>query len=73
MEIDNFVKVLEACTQNVFDILIRASFFGGLKKWPVSEHLLECFSTGGFPIGWVGRKNGKSEKCMQLLHLGPTM
>jgi len=59
---------------NCFGRLIRAAYFGGLKKWPVSEHLLKCYSIGGFPTGWVGplaRNGGESKKCMQILHFGP--
>ena len=74
-ETDSFIVLLESYTQDIFDRLIRAAYFGGLEKWPVCEHLLECFSIGGFPVGWVGslpRKKGNSRKCMQLLHFGPT-
>ena len=61
--------------ENIFGRLIRAAYFGGLRKWPVSKHLLECFSIGGFPVGWVGplfKDGGKSKNCMQLLHFGPS-
>jgi len=60
--------------EKCFDLILRAAYFGGLKKWPICDKLLECFAIGGFPTGWVGplaRDGGESEKCMQVLHFGP--
>jgi len=73
-EVESFVKGhITQSTLTFLDILIRSAYFGGLKKWPVCEHLLRCYSIGGFPTGWVGAlptNGGKSSKCMQLLHFG---
>jgi len=74
-ETNGFIQLLEAYSGDIFNRLIRAAYFGGLQKWPICEHLVECFSIGGFPVGWVGslsKTKGNSRKCMQLLHFGPT-
>jgi len=73
--VDGFIEYdLNGYIEDSFGRLIRAAYFGGLKKWPVSEHLVKCYSIGGFPTGWVGplaKDGGKSKKCMQILHFGP--
>ncbi len=73
--VESFVK--GNITQSIltcFNIFIRCAYFGGLKKWPLSEYLLKCYSIGGFPTGWVGplfKDGGQCEVCMQTLHFGP--
>jgi len=73
--VDSYVKGnVTQSTTTCLDLLIRAAYFGGLKKWPVCEYLLRCYSIGGFPTGWIGPlpKNGRGdcEKCMQIVHFG---
>jgi hypothetical protein len=53
--------------------MILGSYFGGLEKWPVASHLLQCFESGGMPCGWVGPEfedGGDPQACMQVLHFG---
>ena len=53
--------------------MILGSYFGGLEKWPVANHLLSCFETGGLPCGWIGPEiddGGAPQECMQVLHFG---
>jgi hypothetical protein len=60
----------------IFSYILRmvlGSYFGGLDKWPVANHLLNCFETGGVPCGWIGpefEEGGDPQKCMQVLHFG---
>jgi len=53
--------------------MILGSYLGGLERWPVTNHLLECFETGGIPCGWIGpnfEDGGVPKECMQVLHFG---
>jgi len=74
--INEFVEYpLFSYIDGCFHRFIRCAYFGGLQKWPVYAHFLKCFSIGGFPTGWVGPmpiNGGKSRKCVQILHFGPS-
>ena len=56
-----------------FRRMILGSYFGGLETWPVANHLLSCFETGGLPCGWIGpefESGGVPQECMQVMHFG---
>lgn len=53
--------------------MILGSYLGGLEKWPIANHLLSCFESGGLPCGWIGpgfKDGGVPQECMQVLHFG---